>query len=99
VYRNGRTVRFTNDVDARAAAGLGLLGRDQGPVPAAPVTWIPLVTFEQVTVDLPLAAAVPPGHGHTYTRESVDGWADVLRTPGWTPAKAEQLRVIVTTEE
>jgi uncharacterized membrane protein len=51
-----------------------------------------------VTVDLPLAAGVPPGHGHTYTREFVDGWAEILRPPGLTPDKAGQLRDIVTAE-
>src|SRR5512133_500456 len=61
--------------------------------------WIPVVTFWQVTVDLPLATGVPPGHGHTYTREFVDGWAAILQPPGWTPAKAEQLREIVTVDE
>jgi uncharacterized membrane protein len=60
------------------------------------MVWIPFVTFWQVTVDLPLAAGVPPGHGHTYTREFVDGWVAVLRPPGWTPARAERLRAIVT---
>jgi uncharacterized membrane protein len=61
--------------------------------------WIPLVTFWQVTADLPLATGVPDGHGHTYTREFVDGWATVLTTPGWTPDKAEQLQDIIATDE
>ena len=60
------------------------------------MVWIPLVTFWQVTIDLPMAAAVPAGHGHTYTVEFVDGWAEVLQPPGWTPDKAERLRDIVT---
>jgi uncharacterized membrane protein len=60
------------------------------------MVWIPLVTFWQVTADLPLSTGVPDGHGHTYTREFVDGWARVLRTPGWTPDQAERLRDIVT---
>ena len=60
------------------------------------MVWIPLVTFWQVTIDLPMAAAVPAGHGHTYTVEFVDGWAEVLRPPGWTPDKAERLRDIIT---
>ena len=61
--------------------------------------WIPLVTFWQVTADLPLSTGVPDGHGHTYTREFVDGWARILQPADWTTAKAEQLRDIVTTEE
>jgi len=62
------------------------------------MVWIPVVTFWQVTVDLPLATGVPDGHGHTYTREFVDGWAEILQPPGFTPDKAEQLRDIVTPE-
>ena len=62
------------------------------------MVWIPVVTFWQVTVDLPLATGVPDGHGHTYTREFVDGWAELLQPSGFTPDKAEQLRDIVTPE-
>jgi uncharacterized membrane protein len=62
------------------------------------MVWIPVVTFWQVTVDLPLATGVPDGHGHTYTREFVDGWAKILQPPGLTPDKTEQLRDIVTPE-
>ena len=61
------------------------------------MVWIPLVTFWQVTADLPLSTGVPDGHGHSYSREFVDGWASVLQPPGWTPAKAEQLRNLITT--
>jgi len=129
VYKDGRTVRFTNDVAA---------GTPPDPVPwdgtrvlylqhpsdpivwwsprliwdrpdwlAEPhgrdvldsMVWMPVVTFWQVTADLPLSTGVPDGHGHTYTREFVDGWATVLTTPGWTPDKAEQLQDIIATDE
>ena len=43
------------------------------------VHWIPFVTFWQVTFDLPFALDVPPGHGHSYSREYVDGWLAVLQ--------------------
>jgi uncharacterized membrane protein len=59
------------------------------------MTWLPVVTFWQVTADLPLATAVPAGHGHTYRDEYVDAWATVLRPPGWTTAKADELRRII----
>jgi uncharacterized membrane protein len=58
--------------------------------------WIPFVTFWQVTADMPLAGAVPSGHGHTYEEEFVDGWATVIQPDGLTPDKAERLRQIVT---
>jgi uncharacterized membrane protein len=129
VYKDGRTVRFTNDVAAgvepAAAPWDGTrvlylqhpsdpivwwsprllwdrpdwLGEPHGRDVLDSMVWIPLVTFWQVTADLPLATGVPDGHGHTYTREFVDGWAKVLRTPGWTPDKAEQLQDIITTDE
>jgi uncharacterized membrane protein len=75
------------------------LGEPHGRDVLEAMTWIPLVTFWQVTVDLPLAAAVPDGHGHTYTREFVDGWAAVLQPAGWTTDKAERLRAIITTPQ
>jgi uncharacterized membrane protein len=74
------------------------LGEPHGRDVLDAMVWIPVVTFWQVTVDLPLATGVPDGHGHTYTREFVDGWANILQPPGLTPDKAEQLRDIVTPE-
>ena len=59
------------------------------------MTWIPFVTFWQVTADLPLATGVPAGHGHKYTAEYVDAWATVLRAGGWTTEKADRLRQII----
>ena len=75
------------------------LGEPHGRDVLGAMVWIPVVTFWQVTIDLPMAAGVPDGHGHTYTREFVDGWAEVLRTPGLSPDKAERLREIVTPKE
>jgi uncharacterized membrane protein len=74
------------------------LGEPHGRDVLDAMAWIPVVTFWQVTVDLPLATGVPDGHGHTYTREFVDGWAKILQPPGLTPDKTEQLRDIVTPE-
>jgi uncharacterized membrane protein len=129
VYKDGRTVRFTNDVAAGTPPDPGpwngtrvlylqhpsdpivwwsprliwdrpdWLGEPPGRDVLDSMVWIPLVTFWQVTADLPLSTGVPDGHGHTYTREFVDGWATVLKTPGWTPDKAEQLQDIITTDE
>jgi uncharacterized membrane protein len=59
------------------------------------VRWMPFISFWQVTADLPFATEVPGGHGHKYTAEYVDAWATVLQPPGWTEAKAAQLREIV----
>ena len=54
------------------------------------------LTFWQVTLDLPSAAAVPSGHGHSYAGEHVNGWVTVLQPDGWTDEKTEQLRGIIT---
>jgi uncharacterized membrane protein len=71
------------------------LKEPRGPDVVAGMTWIPFVTFWQVTADLPLATEVPAGHGHRYSTEYVDAWADVLQPPGWTTAKADGLRAII----
>ena len=48
------------------------------------MVWMPFVTFWQVTADLPFATGVPPGHGHKYTTEYVDGWYAVMQPTGFT---------------
>jgi uncharacterized membrane protein len=66
-----------------------------GPDVVSAMRWIPFVTFWQVTADLPFAVGVPAGHGHVYTREYVDGWAQVLQPPGWTEDRAAGLQEII----
>jgi uncharacterized membrane protein len=127
-YRDGRTVRFTNDPAAdippttRPWDGprvLYLLHASDPIVVWSPqllyarpdwleeapgddvvdvVKWIPFVTFWQVTADLPFATNVPDGHGHVYTTQYVDAWAQVLQPPGWTDAEADRLRDRLTAD-
>ncbi|HEY5878748.1 MAG TPA: alpha/beta-hydrolase family protein, partial [Nakamurella sp.] len=52
-------------------------------------------TFWQVAADMLEPVDTPPGHGHTYTLEFVDGWATLLQPPGWTTGQADQLKQIV----
>lgn len=66
-----------------------------GPDVTDEMFWIPFVTFWQVAADLLEPVDTPPGHGHTYTLEFVDGWAAVLQPPGWTADRADQLKEIV----
>ncbi|HXT89049.1 MAG TPA: alpha/beta-hydrolase family protein [Trebonia sp.] len=61
--------------------------------------WIPFVSFWPVTAALPFATGVPPGHGHTYTSEYVDGWNAILRPPGTTPANLAELRATIAAGE
>ena len=58
--------------------------------------WIPVVTFLQVSADMAVAVDVPDGHGHRYVKDVVNAWEAVLKPPGWTPEKTEQLRGRVT---
>jgi uncharacterized membrane protein len=57
--------------------------------------WIPLVTFWQVTADLPFATGVPAGHGHKYTSEYVDGFNAIMQPTGVTPQELTDLRKII----
>jgi uncharacterized membrane protein len=61
--------------------------------------WIPLVTFWQVTADLPFATGVPAGHGHKYTSEYVDGFNAVMRPAAITPQELTDLRKIIAADE
>jgi uncharacterized membrane protein len=122
VYRNGRTVRFTDDPGEAVApasepwegsrvlyllhpsdpvvwwtpelayARPTWLEEHRGDDVVDAMRWIPFVTFWQVTADLPFAGNVPDGHGHVYTSQYVDAWAQVLQPPGWDAARAQQLR-------
>jgi uncharacterized membrane protein len=58
--------------------------------------WMPLITFWQVTADLPFATGVPDGHGHRYSAEYVDGWNAVMRPAGVTAQDLADLRKIIS---
>jgi len=73
------------------------LEEDRGDDVVDAMRWIPFVTFWQVTADLPFAVNVPDGHGHVYTTQYVGAWAHVLQPPGWTEAKADRLRDLLST--
>ena len=70
-----------------------------GPDVTEEMVWIPFVTFWQVTMDMLEPVDTPPGHGHTYTLEFVDGWSAVLDPPGWTNEKADLLRTIISQQQ
>ena len=58
-------------------------------------TWIPLVTFFQVSADLAAANGVPDGHGHKYGIYQVGAWAAIAAPPGWTDAKTQELTDVI----
>ncbi|RKG92852.1 alpha/beta hydrolase [Corallococcus terminator] len=74
------------------------LREPRGPDVLGAMVWIPFVTFWQVTADLPLGMKVPPGYGHVYTGEHVDGWVALLRPEGWSADKSARLRELLKPE-
>ncbi|MCY1046339.1 alpha/beta-hydrolase family protein, partial [Corallococcus sp. bb12-1] len=74
------------------------LREPRGPDVLGAMVWIPFVTFWQVTADLPLGMKVPPGYGHVYTGEHVDGWVALLQPEGWSADKSARLRELLKPE-
>jgi uncharacterized membrane protein len=68
----------------------------RGPGVNPEMNWFPLVTFWQVLVDLTAGLSVPPGHGHRYGPNVVDGWAAVAPPPGWNVSDTERLRALIS---
>ena len=49
-------------------------------------TWLPVVTFLQLGIDMMTAVKTPFGHGHNYLfGHYLDGWVSLTDAPGWTP--------------
>ncbi len=70
-------------------------GRDVDPN----MTWMPFVTFWQVTLDMVFSADVPDGHGHSYGPEAAGIWARILQPEGWTDADTARVQAALTGEE
>ncbi len=58
--------------------------------------WYPIVTFFQVTADMAgnvtNSTGAPPGHGHHYGDQQLDGWVAVAAPEGWTPFDTDRIR-------
>lgn len=58
--------------------------------------WYPIVTFFQVTADMAgnvtNSTGAPPGHGHQYGDQQLDGWVAVASPEGWTPFDTDRIR-------
>jgi uncharacterized membrane protein len=67
----------------------------RGPDVSPSMFWLPFVTFWQVTADLVFSTGVPDGHGHHYTADYVNGWADVAQPCAWTTSDTERLRQLI----
>lgn len=64
-----------------------------GPDVSPHLTWYPVVTFLQLTLDMAIALAVPIGHGHYFAPEHyIDAWVAVTDPAGWTPESITGLK-------
>ena len=63
------------------------------------MTWYPVVTFWQVTMDMVFSSDMPDGRGHHYGVELVDAWAEVAPPPNWTTDDTARLRDVMSTVE
>ncbi|MFT3973201.1 MAG: alpha/beta-hydrolase family protein [Amaricoccus sp.] len=64
-----------------------------GPDVSPYLSWYPVVTFLQLTLDMAIALAVPIGHGHYFAPEHyIDAWVAVTDPAGVTPDKVAQLK-------
>lgn len=65
-----------------------------GPDVSPDFTWIPVVTFLQLALDIMTAVQTPFGHGHNYLfAHYLDGWVSLTDAPGWTPEAIKALKV------
>lgn len=61
------------------------------------MTWVPIVTFWQVTFDMFVAGNVPQGHGHAYHLAYSDGLAALGAPDGWDDADTARLKELMST--
>ena len=58
--------------------------------------WYPIVTFFQVSADMAgnvtNSTGAPPGHGHQYGDQQLDGWVAVAAPDGWTQLDTDRIR-------
>lgn len=69
------------------------LAEPRAPDVSPQMTWLPAITFWQLTTDLVFATDLPPGQGHHYgPAESAAAWAHILAPPDWTDEDARRYR-------
>lgn len=71
------------------------LREPRGPDVSSAVTWYPVITFLQVTVDQFFGTSVPNGHGHNYGNTVTSAWASITNPPNWSTEKATTLQSII----
>jgi uncharacterized membrane protein len=74
-----------------------LIEGERGPDISPDVNWFPFLTFWQVAADLPMAGAVPNGHGHAYSPDSyIDVWSAITKPDGWSEKNTESLKTFLS---
>lgn len=68
------------------------LDKPLGPDITPAITWFPVVSFWQTSVDMAVSYGVEAPHGHRYGAGPVDGWAAIVPRDGWTAQDTERLR-------
>jgi uncharacterized membrane protein len=76
----------------------GWLSEPRGPDVPGAMTWLPLISFELVFVDMPAAGAMPPGIGHNYLPDIGPAWVSVLQPSGWTPANTVRMQAALESQ-
>jgi uncharacterized membrane protein len=69
----------------------GWMDEPRGGDVAQKGTWFPIVTGTQGVFDLMAGFSAPPGYGHDYRLDYVEGWSQVAPPDGWTAADSERL--------
>ncbi|MGO1948851.1 MAG: alpha/beta hydrolase [Mycobacteriaceae bacterium] len=67
------------------------LRENAGPDVVDSITWIPFISFLQVSADMAVSLDVPDGHGHNYVSDIPRAWAEILEPDGWTDEKTEEI--------
>lgn len=68
------------------------LDEPRGPGVPAEMTWLPLITFEQMLLDMPFAVSMPPGVGHNYFEAVGPAWVEILMPANWTSEQTVALQ-------
>jgi uncharacterized membrane protein len=65
----------------------------RAPDIAPGLTWVPVVSYVQLAVDMMLAAGTPRGFGHVYAAgDYLNGWIALTDPTDWTEADLDRLR-------
>ena len=71
------------------------LREPRGPGVSPHMSWFPLITFVQVTVDLFVGTSFPNGVGHNYGNMTVSSWIAVSQIINLDPAATDRLQAII----